>query len=82
MRSASAPSNCASPSTTRYAAIDAYEALMKDVAATEGTADRIAALYDGMIPESSQRYSDYIAATDPILDEPSIVIMERIVRRS
>jgi hypothetical protein len=60
-------------------AVDAYEALMKDVAATEGTAERIAALYDGMIPGIIQRYRDYIAATDSILDEPSIAIMERIV---
>ena len=27
-----------------------------------------------------ERYRSYIAATDPILDEPSIVIIERIVR--
>jgi hypothetical protein len=60
-------------------ATDAYEALMKEVAATEGTAERISALYDGMIPGIIKRYRDYIAATDPILDEPSIAIMERIV---
>jgi len=60
-------------------AIEAYEALMKDVAATTGTAERIAALYDGMIPGLIQRYTDYIAATDPILDEPTTAIMERIV---
>jgi hypothetical protein len=60
-------------------AIDAYEALMKEVAATQGTAERISVLYDGMIPGIIQRYSDYIAASDPILDEPSIAIMERIV---
>jgi hypothetical protein len=60
-------------------AIDAYEALMKEVAATQGTSERISALYDGMIPGIIQRYTNYLAATDPILDEPSIAIMERIV---
>ncbi len=58
----------------------AYEALMKDVAGTEGTAERISTLYDGMIPGILKRYREYIAATDAILDEPSIAIMERIVR--
>src|SRR5215203_6742370 len=67
------------PEHYTIAAIDAYEALMKDVAATQGTAERISALYDGMIPGIIQRYSDYIAATDPILDEPTVAIMERIV---
>jgi len=60
-------------------AADVYEALMRDVAKTETTAGRIAALYDGMIPGLIARYQNYIAATDPILDEPTVVIMERIV---
>jgi hypothetical protein len=59
---------------------DAYEALMKNVAKTETTAGRIAVLYDGMIPGILNRYREYIAATDPILDEPTVAIMERIVR--
>src|SRR5882762_10482302 len=60
-------------------ATDAYEALMKDVANKETTADRISALYDGMIPGIIKRYRAYLAATDPILDEPSVAIMDRIV---
>jgi hypothetical protein len=60
-------------------AAEAYEALMKDVAKTETTAGRIAAFYDGMIPGLLARFQNYIAATDPILDEPTVAIMERIV---
>jgi hypothetical protein len=60
-------------------AAEAYEALMKDVAKTETTAGRIAAMYDGMIPGLIARFQNYIAATDPILDEPTVAIMERIV---
>jgi hypothetical protein len=60
-------------------AAEAYEALMKDVAKTETTAGRIAAMYDGMIPGLITRFQNYIAATDPILDEPTVAIMERIV---
>src|SRR3954466_11287602 len=52
-------------------AAEAYEVLMKDVAKTETTAGRIAAMYDGMIPGLISRFQNYIAATDPILDEPT-----------
>jgi hypothetical protein len=60
--------------------VDAYEALLKDIAKTESTADRVAVIYDGLLPGLIERYRNYLAATDPILDEPTLVIMERIVR--
>lgn len=62
------------------APVDTYEALLDDAATAESTADRIAALYDGVLPGLIERYRGYVAATDPILDEPSIAIMDRIVR--
>ena len=37
-------------------------------------------MYDGVLPGLVERYRNYVAATDPILDEPSIVIIDRIVR--
>jgi hypothetical protein len=37
-------------------------------------------LYDGVLPGLIERYRNYVAATDPILDEPSVVIIDRIVR--
>jgi hypothetical protein len=60
--------------------VDEYEALLQEAAKTQSTSDRISILYDGILPGLIKRYRDYVAATDPILDEPSIVIIERIAR--
>jgi hypothetical protein len=60
--------------------VDAYATLLQEASAAESTSDRIATLYDGIIPGLIERYQAYVAATDPILDEPSVVIIERIVR--
>lgn len=43
------------------------------------TADRFAMLYDAVVPGLIRRYESYIRDTDALLDEPSVVIMERIV---
>ena len=59
---------------------DDYTALLQQVAAQATLETRIAALYQGLLPGLAARYRAYIAAGDAILDEPSIVIMERIVR--
>ena len=57
----------------------AYVALLDRVALLQGTAERISALYEAVLPGLVVRYESYIVGTDPILDEPSVVIMERIV---
>lgn len=57
-----------------------YEDLLRDLAATRNTGERLAALYEGMLPGLIERCRLYVAATDPILDEPSIVIIERMIR--
>ena len=57
--------------------VAAYDAFLKDVVKAATTADRTASLYDGVIPGVIARFKQYIAATDPILDEPSIVILQR-----
>lgn len=56
-----------------------YVALMNRVAQTQGTAERLSALYEALLPGLVRRYETYIAETDPILDEPTVVIMQRIV---
>src|SRR5215470_16120106 len=58
----------------------AYDALLQDVAKAKSTSERIATLYEGFIPGLIERYKGYVAATDPILDEPSVVIIERNIR--
>jgi hypothetical protein len=59
--------------------VDEYQALLQDAVKAQSTSDRIATLYDGILPGLIKRYQDYVAATDPILDEPSVVIIRRIV---
>ena len=57
----------------------AYVALLNRVASLQGTTERISALYDAVLPGLVHRYETYISETDPILDEPTVVIMQRIV---
>ena len=42
------------------------------------TADRIALLYQGLLPGLAKRYDHYLQTADAILDEPSVRIIERI----
>lgn len=56
----------------------AYAELIEDVARIEGTPERLCALYDAVLPGLEHRYDRYAAEVDPILDAPSVVIVERI----
>jgi hypothetical protein len=56
-----------------------YLALLDQVRALDGTAERLGSLYDVVLPDLARRYRDYIAATDSVLDEPTVIIMERIL---
>jgi len=56
-----------------------YVKLLTRVASETSTSGRLSSLYEGILPGLARRYRDYIAATDAILDEPTVVIMERIV---
>ena len=60
--------------------VEAYDALLLEAAGAQSTGHRLAALYEGVLPGLVARYRRYVAATDPILDEPSIVIIEQVVR--
>jgi hypothetical protein len=57
--------------------VAAYDALLKEIVKIPTTADRTASFYDGVIPGIIARFKNYLAATDRILDEPSIVILQR-----
>ena len=59
--------------------VAAYDAFLKEVVKTGTTADRTAAFYDGVLPGIIARFKGYIAATDEILDEPSIIILQRAI---
>ncbi len=59
--------------------VETYAQLLDDVAAEESTAGRLASLYDVVLPALERRYRDYLAATDSLLDQPTVVIIERIL---
>ena len=59
--------------------VDAYVDLLNQTAELKSTSERLGALYDGLLPALERRYREYVAAADPILDEPSIIIIDRIV---
>jgi len=65
------------PEQHSIAPMAAYDEFLKDVVKTTTTADRTAVFYDGVVPGIIARFNQYVAATDPILDEPSIVILQR-----
>jgi hypothetical protein len=56
-----------------------YVKLLDDALRVRSTADRLAALYDAIVPGLEGRYRSYISQTDSILDEPSIILMDRIL---
>ena len=57
----------------------AYLTLLDDVLALSGTAERLASLYDVLLPGVQLRYERYATEVDAILDAPSLVIIERIL---
>lgn len=52
---------------------------LNSVASIPSTSERIAALYRVILPAMSERYRQYLSGVDPIMDEPTIRIMERIL---
>jgi hypothetical protein len=56
-----------------------YQRLLDDVLRLEDTAERLAALYDAVLPGLARRYEAYLEEADPILDAPSFVILDRIL---
>jgi hypothetical protein len=55
-----------------------YAQLLEDVAALEPTGDRLAALYEAVLPGLDRRYARYLEDSDPLLDAPSRVVVKRI----
>ena len=58
---------------------ESYAQLLDEIGQEESTPGRIAALYDVLLPALERRYREYLAATDTLLDQPSVVIIERIL---
>ncbi len=58
---------------------EGYARWLAEAAATEGTAARLTALYDAVLPGLERRYRDYLADTDALMDAPTVVLVERIL---
>ena len=56
--------------------VPSYQEWYSGIAAAESTADRVAALYEAALPALAARYRRYLAETDPLMDEPTVRIVE------
>jgi hypothetical protein len=56
-----------------------YLAMLDSLRAIQGTAERLGALYEAVLPDLARRYREYVAATDTLLDEPTVLILQRIL---
>jgi hypothetical protein len=54
-------------------------AVLETMAGATGTLERVSGFYDGVLPDLERRYREYLAETDPLNDEPSVRIIERIL---
>jgi hypothetical protein len=59
--------------------VPAYIAVLDDLAVIQGASQRIAALYDAVLPRLSERYRRYLAQTDTLMDAPTVRVMERVL---
>lgn len=59
--------------------VESYVQLLDEMAAEEATAARLAGLYDVFLPALERRYRRYLDDTDSLLDQPSVVVVERIL---
>ena len=57
-----------------------YVRFLEEFARTKETAKKIHGLYEVILPGLETRYQKYLASTDRLLDEPTVRIMEGIIR--
>jgi hypothetical protein len=56
-----------------------YLALLEGVAGRDGSAQRIAGMYDAALVDLGRRYRQYLDSVDILLDEPTVRIAERAI---
>src|SRR5262249_1911043 len=61
------------------APVSAYGELLREMAGITDTRQRIAAMYEVMLPALTARFRSYVARTDTLLDAPTVRIVERII---
>jgi hypothetical protein len=67
------------PAQSSFAPLAGYVRFLDDVAAIAESDRRVAAFYDCMLPAIERRYRDYVAHVDPLLDGPTLRIVEHIL---
>lgn len=68
------------PEQYSLAPSDEYASLLASARGITATGDRVATFYEALIPGLVRRFREYIAGSDPILDQPTLVILERGIR--
>ncbi len=56
-----------------------YAALLVELGAITATDKRVAGFYDCMLPGLARRYRTYLTQVDPMLDGPTVRILERML---
>jgi hypothetical protein len=59
--------------------LPAFQAALDRYASATSTGERIEGTYDAFIPELVRRYSAFRAEADPLLDQPTVRILDRIL---
>jgi hypothetical protein len=67
------------PPQYSHAPTSDYLQVLHALAAADGTLERVAGVYDVLLPDLERRYRAHVAAVDHIDDEPSVRIIERIL---
>lgn len=57
---------------------DAYQAYLAEVARITDSSERVAAIYDAVLPALAARYKTYLDRTDQLLDAPTVRILKHI----
>jgi hypothetical protein len=59
--------------------VDGYKEVLDEQLTCETAADRVACVYDALVPDLTRRYEEILRDADPLLDQPTIRIADRIV---
>ena len=68
------------PAQHSLAPVTEYEEILATARESRATSDRVAIFYEALLPSLAARFQQYLDASDPILDQPTVVILERFVR--
>ncbi len=59
--------------------VDEYKQVLDEQVMFETAADRVTSVYDALVPDLVRRYEEILHDADPLLDQPTIRIVERIL---